>query len=190
MTLFAACYGTYFDFTRGAQVLEIGCAEADWLTPMKTARPDLHLTGIDWRGCKRPGADLLIRGDVLQQDFGPASFDAVVMVSALEHIGLGHYDADPLAAGGDSATMDRVQHWLRPGGGVYFDVPWNPDPGYEVYGTKCRIYDDASLSSRLMDGFTPCWRGWATTTEAGALIPRPTTTTGRFYYCANVWKKA
>jgi hypothetical protein len=91
-----------------AKVLEIGCAEADWLTPMKQERNDLHLTGIDWRPCERPGASVLIQGDVLAHDFAKESFDVVVLVSALEHIGLGGYDNDPLDPDGDTHVMERI----------------------------------------------------------------------------------
>src|SRR6185503_14384694 len=132
LTFFRLAWPKLFDFNPGAKVLEIGCAEADWLTPMKATRPDLHLTGIDWRGCKRPGADALMRGNVLEQSFERRCFDAVVLISALEHIGLGHYEKDPTDADGDIACMRRVWQWLKPGGFVYFDVPWNPDPGYRV----------------------------------------------------------
>lgn len=136
------------DIPQNGRVLEIGCAEADWLTPMKEARPDLHLTGIDWRACARPGADVLIRGDVLTQEFPPESFDAVVMVSALEHIGLGAYENDPGDPDGDTHTLERVLGWLKPGGLVYFDVPYRANGDYEV-NRKFRRYNRETMESRL-----------------------------------------
>jgi SAM-dependent methyltransferase len=139
---------------KGAKVLEIGCAEADWLTPMHEHRPDLHLVGIDWRACARPGASQVIQGDVLTHEFPPESFDLVVLVSAVEHIGLGGYDADPQSVDGDCLTMLRVRQWLKPGGLCYFDVPYRINGTYEVR-SKFRIYHPESLKTRLVpEGLT------------------------------------
>lgn len=150
LSIFADVYATgALVFPPNARVLEIGCAEADWQTPMLALRPDLQITGIDWRGCKRPGTT--IQGDVLVQDFAPASFDVVVGISSIEHIGLGHYDADPLSRAGDSACMDRVTRWLTPGGWAYLDVPYNAQ-GYQVLNTEARIYNDDALEVRLHGG--------------------------------------
>lgn len=142
----------------GASVLEIGCAEADWMTPMLAVRPDLHLTGIDWRPCERPGT--VIRGDVLTHDFPSESFDAVVGISSLEHIGLGHYDADPIDPDGDVHVMQRIARWLKPGGWVYADVPY--DDTFRVVGTEYRAYDDQALTKRLLSRFRACGRWYAT----------------------------
>jgi len=128
-------------------VLEIGCAEADWVTPMLEQRPDLQITAIDWRACERPCT--VIRGDVLRHDFPEASFDAVVGISSIEHIGLGHYEGDPLDVDGDVHCMERVARWLKPGGWVYADVPFDTT-GYRVWKTKCRIYDDEAVRRRLL----------------------------------------
>ena len=196
LQLFATLYPAQMDFPLGAHILEIGCSEADWLDTMKFARPDVHLTGIDWRRCPRPYADLVIHGDVLQQDFGAETFDAVVLISALEHIGLGHYanqdrTRDPLSVRGDVETLERVWRWLRPGGWVYFDVPWNPDPGWQVQSTRCRIYDDRALADRLSTRpwrKSPTW--YADQTETSHLLPRPhRASIHGFYYAAQVWTK-
>lgn len=109
-----------------AHVLEIGCAEADWLGQMRQARPDLHLTGIDTRETDpRPAADLYILGDVLQQTFEPASFNAIVAVSVIEWIGLGFYQGNPTREGADVEMLRRCRDWIRPGGWLYLDTPYN-----------------------------------------------------------------
>ena len=147
-----AMFGTLYEMGRlhlphGAHVLEVGCAEDDWLTPMTLERPDLQLTGIDWRDCERPGT--VIRGDVLTHDFPAESFDAIVGISSFEHIGLGHYNQDPLDEDGDRHCFERIVKWLKPWGWVYGDVPYDPDR-YSVNGTAYRTYDDAAIASRLI----------------------------------------
>ena len=158
-----------FDFPPNARVLEIGCAEADWMTPMLALRPDLQITGVDWRGCKRPGT--VIKGNVLDLDFAPASFDCVVGISSIEHIGLGHYESDPRAVEGDVMCMQLAAKWLKPGGWAYLDVPYNAN-GYTVRGTECRVYDDAALAARLVPAGTREAHRWYAN-RAGHVIPKP-----------------
>lgn len=158
--MFGAVYDTgILVFPPNARVLEIGCAEGDWQTPMLAVRPDLQITGIDWRDCTRPGT--VIRGDVLTHDFPPASFDAVVGVSSIEHMGLGHYESDPLDPDGDTHAMERAVRWLKPGGLVYADVPYGTT--YCVEGTSHRVYDGVALRTRLMVPGLRERRRWYTT---------------------------
>jgi len=135
------------EFPPDATVLEIGCAEADWMTPMLAERPDLKITGIDWRPCERPG--LVYQADVMDVQFPEASFDAVVGISSIEHIGLGHYDDDPADDYGDCRCMLNVVRWLKPGGFVYLDVPYDAS-GYHVCGTSHRVYDEHAIQERLI----------------------------------------
>lgn len=160
ISLFGAVWDTgSIVFPPNARILEIGCAEADWHTPMLQIRPDLSIVGIDWRPCARPGE--VIRGDVLTHDWPAESFDAVVGVSSIEHIGLGHYEADPIDVDGDRHCMERVVRWLKPGGTVYADVPYGPQ--YRVDGTQYRVYDDAAIRSRLIvPGLREQWRWFST----------------------------
>jgi SAM-dependent methyltransferase len=137
------------ELPQGARVLEIGCAEADWLTPMKTARPDLYLVGIDQRTSNdRPGADERILGDVLTYEFPPASFDAVIAVSMIEWAGMGHY-GDPEDPDGDLKTLQNARRWIKPDGWLYFDVPVVEDSDRPRH-TKMRVYSDA-MFARLFD---------------------------------------
>lgn len=188
VSMFGAVYDTgVLVFPTGARVLEIGCAEGDWQTPMLAARPDLQITGIDWRPCERPGQ--VIQGNVLTVNFLPESFDAIVGISSIEHIGLGHYDNDPLDPDGDTHAMQRAVRWLKPGGFVYADVPWGP--AYRVEGTSHRVYDDAAVHSRLVvPGLKARWR-WYTTWRDGdhVLHAEPDVTPPAMVYVALVATK-
>lgn len=152
LTIFGVVYETgHLRFPPAGQILEIGCAEADWMTPMLAERPDLIITGIDWRAVThRPVS--VIQADVLTHSFPSMSFDAVVGISSIEHIGLGHYDRDPLDRDGDTHTMQRIASWLKPDGWVYLDVPFDDEGGYRVNGTECRIYDSATLERLVVPG--------------------------------------
>lgn len=173
LSIWSECYGPEagrcFDFPAHARVFEIGCAEADWQTPMLALRPDLVITGIDWRKCKRPG--LTLKGDMLKTLFAPETFDCVVGISSVEHIGLGHYEADPLDIGGDVLAMQRVARWLKPGGWAYLDVPLSI-AGYQVHGTSHRSYDWAALQDRLIPAGLSLRHHWYAD-RAGHLIGEP-----------------
>jgi len=123
----------------GSRIYEIGCAEADWLSLAQAAVPDATLTGVDCRAAKRPGT--IHRGSFEEVEI--ADQDWVVLVSALEHIGLGHYK-DPLLNDGDLLCLDHIYRSLRPGGHLYFDIPFTEGEGY-LDGTECRVYDTARL---------------------------------------------
>lgn len=140
------CWPEALEIPRGGEVLEIGCAEADWLTPMYALRPDLEFLGIDVRDAKGRN-HWAMKADVLTHDFYQGRFDAIVMISALEHIGLGAY-GDPLREDGDTETLRRCARWLKPGGWVYADVPYRLTGPAKMDG-KFRAYDPVTALSRL-----------------------------------------
>ena len=174
-------------------ILEVGCSEFDWLTEADRCWPMTQFTGIDQR-CENPGEDsqgvYRIKADILTWPSPWCLFDGVVAISTMEHIGLGHY-GDPIDPEGDIVAMRRIADWVTPGGWFYFDVPYDPT-GYRIYkGTKCRVYDDATILSRL---WSPAWRrewiGWAPQRFVKDLIlDRPTINVEPFWYVGQVWRR-
>ena len=164
----------------GGSVLEIGCADTPWLRLARQADPTLRLCGVDWRAAKPVEGAFVLRGDIFQQTL--TGLDAVVSLSTIEHLGLGHYAHDPIHPEGDIKAIDRVRHWLRPGGWCYFDVPYTPE-GYQLlHETECRCYDDTALQFR----FGP-HRVLGYTTLSGEPIPKPAQNARAsrpFYYVA------
>lgn len=132
-----------------AQVLEIGSAESDWITPMRTDQPGWHIQGLD---CRPSAAGHV--GDVLTYDYPPETFDLIVAISAVEHIGLGAY-GDPVVPDGDVIAMQRAVSWLKPGGYLYFDVPIRPE---HEDTPQFRAYSDVTFRQRLIPpGLTIRW---------------------------------
>lgn len=170
-------------------LLEIGCAEANWLGLAQTAWPEMQLHGIDWRQATRPGD--ITKGDVRTAEYAPESFDLIVSVSAIEHIGLGNYNRDPLDDEGDSIALQNAYRWLKPGGWIYFDVPWDSGGGFRIRQPKYRLYDDATLQSRLNQDL-----GWLEYGRVKAAPPcnslssvTPMRGGFDFYYCGCWWQK-
>jgi hypothetical protein len=187
LTLFTASLkASGLDIPKGARVLEIGCAEADWLSLAQGADPTLDLYGIDWRACDRPGR--IAKGNVLTFDYPPESFDVLVSISAIEHMGLGHYDADPANPDGDIETMQNARDWLKPGGLMYFDVPFGER--FFVHGTSYRVYDEAALDDRLLvDGLEVIAKHYAPKNNPGLLseVPLQGQTHDQFAQYVAVW---
>ncbi len=127
-------------FHEGQRVLEIGAAETDFHA--RISAMGLDYTGIDARPC-----DHGICADVLTWEPERADFDWVILLGTLEHIGLGFY-GDPVDEDGDAKALERCASWLRPGGMLWADVPFNPT--YSVRANRhFRIYDTPALASRL-----------------------------------------
>lgn len=179
LSLFGASLrdGAPIRFGPDAKVLEIGSCEADWLHPAGEAWPECWFSGIDTRApevTERDGKLIRSRADVMQREnFAEATFDAAVSLSAIEHIGLGHY-GDPKDPEGDSKAVANVWHWLKPGGWFYFDVPYAPQE-YRVCGTSHRQYNWRALNERLLSQWQGrlAWTGWAPKREAGRLVQEP-----------------
>jgi SAM-dependent methyltransferase len=145
----------------------------------------MDLVGIDQKpvSVKHPRHR---QGDVMREDLFPSeSFDQIVSLSAIEHIGLGHY-GDPKDPDGDTKAVANCIRWLKPGGWLYLDVPYDPT-GYRVQTTECRVYDDAALKSRLLPD--PAWVGYSASDSPGTLIPKPARPHRRFWYVAMMWQK-
>lgn len=159
LRLFTASLARFnFTFLSGHAVLELGCLESDWLERMARMDPTLRLTGIDTRaevephGPQRPrlepGIEVLSGSAMDPTLFDAESFDRVVLLSALEHFGLGFY-GDPVDEYGDMRAMMNVAKWLKPGGFVYFDVPCQPT--YRVSANRhLRAYAPMDIQGRLL----------------------------------------
>jgi SAM-dependent methyltransferase len=160
MMLFTAAQTKFrLDCADDAHILELGCAETDFLERFQAQNPSYRLTGVD---CYAQPRLNVVSGDACEPDlFPPESFDAVVLLGALEHFGLGFY-GDPVHEDGDTITMQNIARWLKPGGWVYFDVPCNPT-GYVTENRHFRVFSPEDVTTRLIDpsGLTEVARGYS-----------------------------
>lgn len=175
------------DLNMAGRLLDIGCAEFAWLEQAGACWPGMERHGIDWRKSVQSGATIQ-RGDVRNPDaYAPETFDTIVSLSAIEHIGLGHYDHDPVDADGDVVAVANAVRWLKPGGWLYFDVPFSPT-GYSVEGTSHRIYDAEAFRARFpLSGLTEVWRGWSPAGEPLRLLETEPTEPIYPFYVMGVW---
>lgn len=144
----------------GDRVLELGCCETDWARLLK-AIVKCEVVGVDARPCPGYGGDRVIEGDaadpaLLRGEAG--TFDVVISLGAIEHFGLGWY-GDPVGECKDKQAVANAWRWLKPGGLIYFDVPWTPGEAHQT--AHYRVYSDETWLARLASRFVWRARGWA-----------------------------
>lgn len=186
----------------GSRLLDVGCNEANWVALAHDAWPEAIVGGLDWRAKdwhSPDGGAWKMKGNGLDPDiFEPESFDGIVSLSAVEHFGLGHYAQDPKDREGDMRIIANCWRWLKPGGWLYFDVPYDPR-GFRVVGTEYRAYDDHAVWDRLwlqplVDAKASArwhWTGYAAAGDCRQLIEKPSTQLDdRLHaYVAFCWQK-
>lgn len=193
LMLFTAAKARFgFDCAPDAKLLELGCAETDFLERLKKQNPAMELTGVDARRDRDPDGWTQIIGNAFgdSERFAPHSFDAIVMLGALEHFGLGFY-GDPVYQMGDVKTLFCVDRWLKPGGWVYFDVPCNPTSRI-TENKHFRIYSPRDVGGLFMfaRGLREKARAYSDCEpRAGQWCDEPTIEKVPYHFCAVLAEK-
>lgn len=136
-------------------VLDIGSCDATYLGAIQ--QPDRQLHCMDPRGCREnipPGA-IFYHDSVIGNDLPRAYFDAALMVSVVEHIGLPCYGQAPITDG-DQFAIAECWSLLKPGGRLIVTVPAGQDKVVSWY----RQYSPARLR-RLFQGWRAEFSYWA-----------------------------
>lgn len=131
----------------GARVLDFGCSNSP--LSLEMAALGHKVVGADLRpyGYTHPNFEL-IQGDFLRLPASAGSFDVVVAVSAVEHVGLDGIYGGPAHESGDRVVVRKFLDVLKPGGALLLTVPFGlagENPGYRVY--------DAKGLAALLEGF-------------------------------------
>lgn len=114
-------------------ILDVGGAES--ILPLRFAKRGCMVTVYDFREYPEQHPNLKsIQGDFLQNNLPDSTFDFVVMVSTIEHIGFGSYGA-PVYTDGDFKAMAESKRVLRPQGRIVLTFPFASKdhhvPGFE-----------------------------------------------------------
>jgi SAM-dependent methyltransferase len=130
----------------GAAILDVGAAESS--VSLSLASLGYHVTAVDLRGYPFKHPNLTVRESLLDGWPKGARFDGAVLLSAIEHFGLGAYGETAGASDADLVAMRKIRELLRPGGSLFLTVPY----GKRAITPLQRIYDDETLTA-LLDGF-------------------------------------
>jgi 2-polyprenyl-3-methyl-5-hydroxy-6-metoxy-1,4-benzoquinol methylase len=130
-----------------ARVLDIGPLES--LVSLQLASCGYKVTALDVRPYRfsHPNLNVVVAG-ILEWRGNGAEFDAVILLSTLEHIGLGVYGQAEGATDADVRTMNRVRELLRKDGILILTTPF----GRSRVDATQRVYSGEDMA-RLLKGF-------------------------------------
>ena len=128
------------------RILDVGCCESDLSIQLATTGFDVY--GIDIRNYELTHRNFhFVRDDIRETPFQDGYFDVVIAISAIEHVGLGHY-GDPEYRDGDLIAMKEIHRVLMKGGMLIMSTPF----GGKSKITWERVYDNDALAN-LLEGF-------------------------------------
>jgi hypothetical protein len=133
------------DLPRASQILDIGSCES--LLPLHLASFGYKVTAVDERRYPfhHPNLDI-IEDSVLNLEVSTL-FDAVVLLSTLEHIGVGSYHLES-EEGLDRQVMTKIKTLLRKDGLLIVTTPYGPSALSELE----RTYSKSDVEG-LLDGY-------------------------------------
>lgn len=128
------------------RILDVGSAES--LLPIQLASAGWEVWTIDPRGYPFSHRSLhRITGDAAAMPFEPESFDAVLAISTMEHIGIGYSEVQ--SRDKDLLASKEIQRVLKRDGRFIITLPFGPKPSSDSFQ---RVYDSERLQA-LLSGF-------------------------------------
>lgn len=138
----------------GAAILDVGSAESTF--PLSAASLGYRVTAVEPRGLPYSHPNLATAAARFEDLPAPERpFDAVFLISTIEHVGLPAYGITPHGEvtpglGADRELLQRVrEELLAPDGFVVITTPYGESAADDFE----RTYDDAALE-KLLDGWT------------------------------------
>lgn len=145
----------------GSRVLDVGCSEST--IAYSLAVMGCRVTAVDLRQYPLQHPNL----EALQVDISQwspqSSFDVIVCLSVVEHLGLPAYGFQRTVEDLDRVTVERMAGWLRPGGRLLLTVPVGPagqndfERVYSIEQVKHLLDGWRILSQRFFVPRTPVW---------------------------------
>lgn len=125
----------------GLSVLDVGAVGS--LLPLQLARRGFQVTVMDVRQYPERHPNLtVVQGDFLTNPIPDHSFDYVVMISCIEHMGFGGY-GDPISEDADFRAMAQAIRILKPDGKLILTFPFCDryaiQPGFERWYDPVRV---------------------------------------------------
>ena len=144
-------------------VLDLGCCHSRLPIALASRRNCCRRDGFQSYPYRHPGSKA-VRADITRMPFGGSTFAAVLAVSVIEHIGIGHY-GEPEAGGGDQAAVREIARILRPNGKAVITVPF----GQAMTNHWMRVYDGARRDSWSPHSTSTGWSMLSAAKDYGCL---------------------
>ena len=126
------------------KILDVGGGESRLAKVLARLGFDVTVLDIGEVDC---GSAKYVKANVLDHEFPEESFDIILSVSTVEHIGLQSYGQVKQDEEGDVKTMGKIYRWLKPCGLALVTLPYGKPhhpPTFE------RVYNKESLRKRIL----------------------------------------
>lgn len=131
-----------FPFT--GRALDVGCRESQMAFEMASLGFETWAIDIREAPVRFPGVRFT-RGDIRSTPFENESFDVVVALSTIEHIGLIAYENRDYDEAGDAHAFREIHRILKPTGKLLLTIPFGARGKNDWY----RVYDYEALHNLL-----------------------------------------
>jgi len=141
-----------FDLPLESKILDLGCGGSSISLGLSSF--GYTITGIDFRyaGYSHPNFTYM-KKNFFDVEIEKESFDCVLAISVLEHIGMGHYGDKPIEDG-EIRAMKKIRSILKTNGTLFISVPGGRRKIHEKNGIRyIRIFDPKQIEE-LCEGFT------------------------------------
>lgn len=136
---------------QGSRVLDVGCAESVLTHELIAYGYDVWCVDINVP-MFAPKCAKFVRTDIRKTSFPDNFFDAIVVVSTIEHVGMPVYGQKIIEEDGDIKAMREIRRICKPGGFVIMTVPFH---GKKLLLTAGERQYDFHRLRLLMEGFKP-----------------------------------
>jgi SAM-dependent methyltransferase len=122
------------------RVLDVGCSTSDHLAELTLGEPagGRRVYGLDPDAARLIGNAGILKGTIVAPPFPAGSFDLILCISTVEHIGLPIYGQHEFPHG-DILAMRHMRRLLAPGGRLLLTVPFGRaqvNPWFRVYDRR------------------------------------------------------
>ena len=109
---------------KGSRVLDVGCAESALCHELVARGYEVWCVDINLPlFC--PKSIKFVKADIRQTNLPSNFFDAIIIVSVIEHVGLPVYGQEIIEEDGDIKAMEEVWRICKPGGYVILTTPFS-----------------------------------------------------------------
>jgi len=131
------------DFHKINKILDLGCVGSK--ISLQLASLGFKVVGIDYRPFIFKHKNIeFIQGNFFDINLPAESFDCVICISTIEHIGLPAYNIKPFEQG-DRKAIEKIYELLKKGGKLILTVPF----GKAIVNQFERNYDQKTLNQLI-----------------------------------------
>ncbi len=143
---------------KGRSVLDVGCSGS--LLDHELLARGFRVVGLDVNNhTMRNNSETFVQANAINTGLPSETFDVILSVSVIEHVGLNAYSQDLLLDDGDILAMQELKRLLKPGGIFLLTFPYEGGGPFRIFrwGKRGefaeRRYDHKRLA-KLVDGFS------------------------------------